>query len=134
MISFLSFLVSVLFSKVSFERDYDIGDSTKLKVLASLLVPEAYEVLKREIFGCFLMQGFYPVEVLHVPSDLCYAILHQKLMPMLMVSCRQWKSISKVLTFFLDNISVMGFVASHMFCLIFLPTQPSGPILLGAFQ
>lgn len=42
--------------------------------MASLLVPEAYEVLKRENFGYFLTQCFYPVKALHVPCDLCYAI------------------------------------------------------------
>ena len=35
---------------------------------------------------------------------------------------------------FLDDTAVMGFVAPQLFCLIFLPTHPSGPNLLGAFQ
>lgn len=54
----------------------------------TLLVPEAYEVLKLEILEFYLARGFHPVKVLHVPYDLCYAIM--QLMLMLVFSSRQW--------------------------------------------
>ncbi|KAH9754437.1 hypothetical protein KPL71_015443 [Citrus sinensis] len=99
----------------------------------TLLVPEAYEVLKLEILEFYLARGFHPVKVLHVPYDLCYAIT-----PAANADASVFFP-SMVIHFegadlFLDDTAVMGFVAPQLFCLIFLPTHPSGPNLLGAFQ
>ncbi|KAK9215323.1 hypothetical protein WN944_007328 [Citrus x changshan-huyou] len=99
----------------------------------TLLVPEAYEVLKLEILEFYLARGFHPVKVLHVPYDLCYAITPAAnadasgFFPSMVIHFER-------ADLFLDDTAVMGFVASQLFCLIFLPTHPSGPNLLGAFQ
>ncbi|KAK9215320.1 hypothetical protein WN944_007325 [Citrus x changshan-huyou] len=109
------------------------GFSIDSGVGPTLLVPEAYEVLKLEILEFYLARGFHPVKVLHVPYDLCYAIT-----PAANVDASVFFP-SMVIHFegadlFLDDTAVMGFVAPQLFCLIFLPTHPSGPNLLGAFQ
>lgn len=76
----------------------------------TLLVPEAYEVLKLEILEFYLARGFHPVKVLHVPYDLCYAIT-----PAANVDASVFFP-SMVIHFegadlFLDDTAVMGFVA-----------------------
>ena len=99
----------------------------------TLLVPEAHEVLKLEILEFYLARGFHPVKVLHGPYNLCYAIT-----PAANADASVFFP-SMAIHFegadlFLDDTAVMGFVAPQLFCLIFLPTHPSGPNLLGAFQ
>ncbi|KAH9688434.1 peptidase A1 domain-containing protein [Citrus sinensis] len=103
----------------------------------TLLVPEAYEVLKLEILEFYLARGFHPVKVLHVPYDLCYAITPSG-GPTRGLDRACFLPVNGIhfegADLFLDDTAVMGFVAPQLFCLIFLPTHPSGPNLLGAFQ